>query len=90
MAMNGPENVKNKDGIWFIHLIHFGLRPLVCWDCGFESHWGAWICVSCECCVSAPCRSLVQRSPVEYGVSECDREVSIIRRCWPTGGCCAI
>jgi hypothetical protein len=23
-------------------------------------------------------------------VSECDREASVIRRPWPTGGCCAI
>jgi hypothetical protein len=26
-------------------------RPLACWDCGFESRRGAWISVSCECCV---------------------------------------
>jgi hypothetical protein len=31
-----------------------------------------------------------QRSPTECGVSECDREVSIIRRPWPSGGCWAI
>ena len=24
------------------------------------------------------------------GVSECDREASILRRPWPTGGCCAV
>jgi hypothetical protein len=34
--------------------------------------------------------SLVQRSPTEYGVSECDRQVSITRRTWPSRGCCAI
>jgi len=35
--------------------------------------------------VSASGRSLVQRSPNECGVSECDRETSIMRRAWPTG-----
>ena len=43
--------------------------------------------VSCECCVlsgqvegSASCRSFVQRSPTECGVSECDRGTSTVRR----------
>jgi hypothetical protein len=40
--------------------------------------------------VSALGWSLVQRSPTECGVSECDREASIMMRPWPTGGCCAI
>jgi hypothetical protein len=38
-----------------------------------------WMSVSCECCqveVSATDWSLVQRSPTECGVSECDRETS--------------
>jgi hypothetical protein len=57
-----------------------GLRPLDCWVCGFESR-GAYECssvVSVVCCqveVSASGRSLVHRSPTDYGVSECDREV---------------
>jgi hypothetical protein len=49
--------------------------------------------VNVVCCqeeVSATGWSLVQRSPTECGVSECDREASIIRRPWPTRGCCAI
>jgi len=29
-------------------------------------------------------------SPAECGVSECDREASIVRRPWPTRGCCAM
>ena len=48
--------------------------------------------VSVVCCqveVSASGRSLVQGSTTECGVSECDREASIVRRPWPTGGCCA-
>jgi hypothetical protein len=28
-------------------------------------------------------------SPTECGVSECDREASIMRKLWPTGVCCA-
>ena len=40
--------------------------------------------------VSTTGRSLVQRSPTECGVSECDREVSIMWRPWPIMGCCAI
>jgi hypothetical protein len=49
--------------------------------------------VSVVCCqveVSASGCSLVQRSPTECGVSECDREASIMRRPWPTRDCCAM
>jgi hypothetical protein len=57
-----------------------GLRPLACWDCGFESRLGHG-CLSLECCVlsgkvSASGWSLVLRSPTVCGVSECDREAS--------------
>jgi hypothetical protein len=48
--------------------------------------------VSCswqvEVCASG--WSLVQRSPTECGVSECDPEDSTMRRPWPTGGYCAL
>ena len=49
--------------------------------------------MSVECChveVSASGCSLVQKSSTERGVSECDREVSIMRRPRPTHGCCAM
>ena len=49
--------------------------------------------MSAVCCqeeLSASGLSLVQRSPTESGVSECDHESSIISRPWPTGGCCAM
>jgi hypothetical protein len=46
--------------------------------------------VYCQVKVSAWGWSLVQRSPTECGVSECDRKASIIRRPWPTRGCCAM
>jgi hypothetical protein len=32
----------------------------------------------------------VQRSATECGVCECDHEAPIMRRPWPTGGCCDI
>ena len=38
-----------------------GLRPLACWDCGFEPRRGHG-CLSCECCVlsgSALCVGLI-------------------------------
>ena len=56
----------------------------------FESRQGhgCLSLVSVVCCyveVSVSDRSLVQRGPTECGVSECDRESSIMRRPWPTG-----
>ena len=58
-----------------------GLRPLACWDCGFESPLGhgCLSLVSVVCChvdISATGRSLVQRSPTECGVSACDLDTS--------------
>ena len=35
-------------------------------------------------------RTLVKRSTIERGVFECDREDLIMRKTWPTSGCCAI
>jgi hypothetical protein len=49
--------------------------------------------VSCKCRIlsgRASGWSLVQRSPTGCGVSECDREASIMRRPWPTRGCHAM
>jgi len=43
------------------------------------------VCFQVE--VSATDRSLVQRSPTDCSVSVCDREASIVRKPWPTGGC---
>jgi hypothetical protein len=68
--------------------------PPPCWDCGFESRRGhgclSLLSVVCwKVWVSASGWSLVQRSPIEYGVSECDRKASIMRRPWHTGGCCS-
>ena len=65
-----------------------GLRPLVSWDFGFESHLGHGLLsvasvVSCQVEISATGRSLVQRSPTEYGVSECDLEASTTKTIEP-------
>jgi hypothetical protein len=70
-----------------------GLQLLACWDCRFESHWGAWLLVCCECCqveISVLGWSLIHRNCFKCGVSQCDHEILIIRRLWPTGDCCAI
>jgi hypothetical protein len=69
-----------------------GLRQLACWDCGFESRRGHGCLylvsvMSCQLEVTATVRSLVQRSPTACGVSECDREASILKRPWPTRSC---
>jgi hypothetical protein len=82
----------------FITQIYYStyfLRPLACWDCGFEScqRNGCLSLVSIVCCqvdVPASGWSPVLRSPTDCGVSECDREASIIRTPWPTMSCCAI
>jgi len=42
--------------------------------------------VCCQVDVSASGWLLVQRSPTECGVSECDHETSTMRWPWPTGG----
>jgi len=32
----------------------------------------------------------MDRGLTEWGVLECDREALILRRSWPTGGCCGM
>ena len=41
--------------------------------------------VCCQAKVSAADRSFIQRGPTAFGVSERDREASIMMRPWPTG-----
>jgi len=53
-----------------------GLRPLACWDCGFDSNRGhgclSVVCVvCCQVQVSSTSWSLVQRSPTDCGRSLC-------------------
>ena len=66
-----------------------GLRPLACWDCGFESRQGhrCLSLLSVVCCqveVSVIGQSLIQRSPTECGASECDPETSTMGNPKPT------
>ena len=73
----------------------WGLRPLACWDCGFELRrgHGCLSVVSVVCCqveLSASGWSLVQRSSTDCGVSERDNNSSIMRRHWPIRGCCTV
>jgi len=67
---------------------------LTYWDCGFEYCCGAWIWLLWVLCyqlqVSASSWPLIQRSPTECGVSECDREASKVRKSWPARGSRAI
>ena len=69
-----------------------GLRPLACWDCGFESHQGhgCLSVLSVVCCqveITATSWSLVQRSPTDCDASlcvcVCDLQTSRMRRPWP-------
>jgi len=46
--------------------------------------------VYCKIDISVPGRSLVQRSPTERGVCQCERKTSIMRRLWHTRGCCTM
>ena len=67
------------------YIFGVGLWPLGCWVWEFESFHGHG-CLSrvnivcCQLGVSILGISLVQRSPTKCGVSECDREASIMRR----------
>jgi hypothetical protein len=91
--LEGPIPVAARSKAWVYGV---GLRPIACWDCGFESRrgHGCLSLVSVVCCqveVSAMGWSLVQRSPTERGVSKnCDREATTMRRPRPPRGCRAI
>jgi hypothetical protein len=69
-----------------------GLRPLVCWDCGFESHrvHGYLLCVVLS--GRGLCNEMIARREKSYQLwcdVVCDLETSWMRRSWSTGGCCA-
>jgi len=61
--------------------------PLLWRRNGIPPEHGCLFAVNVVCCqveVSASDWSLVQRSPTECGVSECDREALIMSKTWPT------
>ena len=58
------------------------LRPLACWDCGFDSRWGNG-CSSfafVACCVGSGLSDGLTTRPEECGVPACDRGISIKRK----------
>jgi hypothetical protein len=63
-------------------------------DWPLDAAWSTRKFRSCVVCfkieVSASGWSLIQRCPTECGVSECNREASVMRRTWSTRGCCAL
>jgi hypothetical protein len=69
-----------------------GLRPLACWDCGFESHRSMDVCLLWVLCFIRY-RSLQRACHSSRGVlltvvrhCVCDLETWWRRRPWPTGG----
>jgi hypothetical protein len=57
-----------------------------CWPgLGVQIPSEAWMSLSYGCCALSG-RGLIQRSPTDCGVPECDREASIMRL-WSTGRC---
>ena len=70
-----------------------GLRPLVFWDCGFESlREKGVLSLVCVCCVLSRrglCDGQITRPEESHRplcVAVCDLETSWMRRSWPTGG----
>ena len=83
--------MKQANNFWIRSQWPRGLRPVACWNCGYEFRWkrGCLSFVSVVCCqveASASTWSLVQRISTECGVTECDRETSKMKRLWPTRG----
>jgi hypothetical protein len=66
------------------------LRLIACWHCGCHGCLSVVSVLCCQVGVSASDWPLVQRSPTECGVSECDREASIVRKPWSIRGCFAM
>ena len=57
------------------------------WDCGLDVF--CVYVVYCQVDLSATGWSLIQRSPTEFGVSECECEAPKNEEvAWPTRGCC--
>jgi len=77
-----PTPVTARSKAWVCHRSHAD---------SVGSNPAGGISISCECCVLSD-RGL-SSGPItrpECGVSECDRETSIMRRPWPIRGSCAM
>jgi len=66
----------------------WGLRPLACWNYGFESHRGHG-CLSVVSVVWYQAEVFATGRSLECGASGCDLEAPLMRKPWPTRGCCA-
>ena len=69
-----------------------GLRPLLRWDCGFESHRGHGCLLCCVLSGRGLCDGLITRPEESYQLQWfilCDLETSWTRRPWPIEGCLA-
>ena len=85
-VMNEPVPVAARSMAWFYRRSLAGVV-------GSNPSERAWISVCREFCqvdFSATGWSLVQSSPTDFGVSECDREALIMSRIWPTRDCRAL
>ena len=75
-------SLATRSKTWACRRLHPGIavsNPIGAWTSLFDV-----VCWHVE--VVASVWSLIQRSPTECDVSECNREASIVRRPWPTGG----
>jgi len=70
----------------FLAACFLGLRVRILPGAEMSLSLSLAIVVCCQMQVSAKGRSLVQRSPTEWVVSECDHETLTTKRPWPTRG----
>jgi hypothetical protein len=80
-----PKSAPSKTWVWGRSLAEIA-RSNPAWDTDVSPV--IVVCLQIEVCASG--WSLVQRSPIECGVSECDRVFSIMRRSWLTEGPCTV
>jgi hypothetical protein len=76
-----------------VKAIGVGLRPLACWDCGFESHrkHGCLSVLNVEFCQSSLRRDEnSSRAGLPTVMRSCVWSRNLVNdEVWPTGGCCA-
>jgi len=82
-----PIPVAGRSKLWVCFPSLFGIAGSI--PVRFHGYLSLVSIVFCQVEVSASSWSLVQMSPTDYGVSECDREGFIRKKPWPTRGCCA-
>ena len=83
LVFNPPISVTTRSKMWVCGRLLTGIASLKLEGCMNVCLFSVF-CVFCEVEVSATGRSLFQRSPTLYGVSEGDLESSTMRRPTPT------